>query len=85
MYYIDYKIVQCESYLLNIRDFWPYINRGVETKRANLGHLISRLESEKLQETVRWWGDQVKVEAELLKTIGEYQGAKRRYRFLSGE
>ena len=82
---IDYKIAQCESYLLNLHGFWPYTNRDMEKIRANLGNLVVSLESEKRKETIKWWGDQEPLYTELLKTTGEFMGAKRRYGFLTGD
>jgi len=82
---IDNKIAQCESYLLNFHGVWPYTNREVEKIRANLGNLIAGLESEKRQETIKWWGDQEPLYTELFKTAGEFMGAKRRYGFLTGD
>ena len=81
---LDYKILQCGSYLLNVDPWPPYSNPLVEGRRANLGHAINSLESEKNHETARCWSDQARLYQELQQTLGEYQAVIRRSRLLSG-
>jgi len=82
---LDYKILQCGNYLLDL-DVWPVFSNGmVEAKRGNLSHAINRLESEKNGEMTRCWSDQTRLYQELLKTIGEYRGAIRKTQLLTGE
>lgn len=82
---IEGNIMKCETYLLNL-EIWPvFANPMVEAKRANLYHELSNLDSQKLQETVKCWGDQVRLYSELLKTLGEYQTAARRFQLLDGD
>jgi hypothetical protein len=81
---LEYKISQCGSYLLNVKPWPPYSNSLVEARRANLGHAINRLESEKNQETARCWSDQARLYQELMKTLGDYRAASRRAQLLSG-
>jgi hypothetical protein len=81
---LDYKILQCGNYLLDL-DVWPAFSNGmVEAKRANLGHAINRLESEKNGEITRCWSDQARLYQELLRTLAEYRAAMRRSQLLSG-
>jgi len=57
----------------------------VEAKRANLSNAINRMESEKSQEVVRCWSDQVRLYSELLTILGETQSAERRSKILNGD
>ena len=83
--YIDYKIIKCECYLLNIDGFPPFINKMIEGQRTNLSNEIAHLETEKRKEIVNNWGDKVKLYADLIQTLGEYQNAIRRAKIISGD
>jgi hypothetical protein len=83
---MDYRIMQCESYLDNLDQAWQFLeNPMVESKRDNLYHEISNLQNNKLQEAVKCWSDQVRLYSELLTTLGEYQAAIRRFKLLEGD
>jgi hypothetical protein len=81
---LDYKILQCGSYLLNIESWPPLSNPLAEAKRSNLGHAINRMESEKNNEIARGWSDQARLYQELQKVLGDYQAVMRRSQLLSG-
>jgi hypothetical protein len=81
---IDHRIQQCRIYLVELEDWSVFSNSLVESKRSNLGSSISRMESEKCQESSRCWNDQVRLYQELLKTMGEYRAVHRRNSLLSG-
>jgi hypothetical protein len=81
---LDYTIVQCESYLLNLDNF-PFLgNPLAESKRAALGSTVTKLESEKHSEMVKWWGDLVRVYSNLMEAMAEYQALIRRKQVLKG-
>ena len=83
---IEGKVMKCESYIDTLAQVWPaFANPMVEAKRGNLYHEMSNLNSQKLKETVDCWGDQVRLYSELLKTLGEYQAAARRFKLLDGD
>ena len=82
---LDYTIVQCESYLLNLDDF-PFLgNPLAESKRAALGSTVTKLESEKHSEMVKWWGDLTRVYSNLMDAMAEYQALLRRKQVLKGD
>jgi len=83
--YIDDGILKCENYLVSIEALPMFTNPMVESKRANLSHEIAKLESEKRQEIVRCWSDQVRLYMDLLQTLGEYQTVKRRSYIVNGD
>ncbi len=80
---LDYKILQCGNYLLDLEMFPFFTNSMVEAKRANLGNAINSLESEKNGEITRCWSDQSRLYQELLTTLAEYRTAIRRSQLLS--
>lgn len=83
--HLDYVIFQSDIYLLQL-DHWPmFSDPTVDEKRANLSHSIVKLESEKNQEIVKCFNDQVKLYSELMETLGEYQSHIRRTQLLGGE
>ena len=83
---LDYKINQCSSYLTTLESIWSeFINPMVEAKRSNLSNMSTRLEMEKNSETARCWSDQVRLQSELLKTLGDYQSVIRRSKLLTGK
>jgi len=83
---LNNRVLQCESYVVNLEDIWPAFGHPmVEAKKANLSHAVNGLESEKNQEMTRCWSDQARLYQELLTTIGEYRAAMRRSQLLSGE
>lgn len=82
---IDYKIVRCEGYLINLEHFSPYVNKMMESKRLNLSNEIMRLESERRQEINRYWSDKIRFSTELVKSMGEYQAAIRKASILAGD
>ena len=85
IYSIDYKIMQCRNYLLEM-ETWPiFSNSMVEAKRANLGHTITKLESERGMEVSKCWNDKVRLYQELLKTLGDYKSQMRKTSLLTGE
>jgi len=82
---LDYTIVQCESYILNF-DSFPFLgNPLVESKRSALGSTVTKLESEKHSEMVKWWGDLVRVYSNLMEAMAEYQALLRRKQVLKGD
>ena len=85
IYRLDYKILECSSYLTEMDFIPPFANPMVEAKRANLSHAINKMESEKNQEVARCWSDQIRLYSELLKTLGDIQTAERRSKILSGD
>ena len=42
---IDYKIVQCDTYIIQLEHWHPFVNPLVDAKRGNLYHEISNLET----------------------------------------
>ena len=83
---LDYVIIQCESYMLQLDETWPpFLNPMADSKRADLSHTVTKLESEKNQEVVKCWNDLVRLYSELIKTLGEYQQLVRRTQLLSGD
>ena len=86
LYHLDYKIIQCETYMIRLEGLWPgFSNPMAETKKANLGQSVTRLESEKSAEVVKCWNDQVRIYSELMSTLGEYQKLIRRTQLLNGD
>jgi len=82
---LDYTIVQCESYLLNLDNF-PFLGNSLaESKRAALGSTVTKLESEKHSEMVKWWGDLTRVYSNLMEAMAEYQALIRRKQVLKGD
>ena len=79
---LDYRIVQCESYQLQLESIPMFANPLVESKRANLSNMVNKMESEKTDEIRKHWSDQVKLYSELLNVLGEYQSSLRRSQIL---
>lgn len=83
---IDYRINQCNSYLTTLESIWPeFLNPMVEAKRSNLSNMVTRMEMEKNSETAHCWSDQIRLQSELLKTLGDYQSVIRRSKLITGK
>ena len=83
---LDCKINQCSSYITTLESIWPeFLNPMVEAKKANLSNMSTRLEMEKNTETARCWSDQIRLQSELLKTLGDYQAVIRRSKLITGK
>jgi len=81
---LDYIIIQCDSYMLML-DNSPFLGSpDAEKKRSALGSTVTKLESEKNSEMVKWWGDLVRVYSSLMDAMAEYQTLIRRKQVLKG-
>lgn len=81
---LDYTILRCGSYLAQMDDFPELANPLVESKRAALSTTVTKLESEKHTEMIKWWGDLTRVYSNLMDAVAEYMSLMRRKQILGG-
>jgi len=80
---IEYDMMKCSNYLLEIKSFATRYHPNVGKRRTSIEHDILNLEREKRMEETACWRDLIFLKKDLFATLKEYWDAVNREKLLS--